>query len=537
MIARKRNDMDNAPRRHCWECRRRCLVCDFTRPACKRCTSSGALCPGYSDTKPPQLRWLAPGRVTSRRHKGRRARSSGTDASRPNTSSPGATTVAATAPPSPPESHQKSVVVPIPRLELMTEVHVIFEAVEYFNTCIYQDLVPLRELGPNPTIYPILPHHVEASALFPDYIRLSLIATTLTHRLNRTRDAGFSKKLMETFYLYRGLALRSLREDIDVEHKRTSDVVLAGIMNFLLLDVGLPLLHADDIVKPQTDFSPWQVQQGCTSNWRHHLDGVQKLITLRGGMRGVAQSKPLEASLLCFVLLAVIGNTTCPASDMTTSQWHLDQLDFILERYGSKMFPFLTCPPPLFAEIVKVNHLRMRAIQQQGLGTTEGVEILHRLDLFSAEEWALSKPYSIKPWLSIGNVYKASITIYCILSLQSLSVLPQSDALRARCATEGRNLQWFLAEAASSPGIGRFMLWPLVMLGVEAVNGPQQLQQFVQQQLPEMSRHVGSFAPLTAKSVLEKFWASGHTSWDACFDKPYAFATQIAVDMSRITPV
>ncbi|KAB5513132.1 putative C6 finger domain protein [Coniochaeta sp. 2T2.1] len=515
MIARRYNDTDDAPKRHCWECRRRCLVCDFARPACKRCTSSGTLCPGYSDAKPPQLRWLAPGRVTSRRHKGRRARSSGTDASRSNTSSPVTTTTTVTTSPSPPDRHQESVVVTVPRLELTTEVHVIHEAVGYFNTCIYQDLVPLRELGPNPTIYPILPHHVEASALFPDYIRLNLIATTLTHRLNRTRDVGFSKKLMETFYLYRGLALRSLREDIDVEHKRTSDVVLAGIMNFLLLDV----------------------QQGCTSNWRHHLDGVQKLITLRGGIRGVAQSKPLEASLLCFVLLAVIGNTTCPASDMTTSQWHLDQLDFILERYGSKMFPFLTCPPPLFAEIVKVNHLRMRAVQQQGLVTMEAVEILHRLDQFSAEEWALSKPYSVKPWLSIGNVYKASITIYCILSLQSLSALPQSDALRLRCAAEGRNLQEFLAEAASSPGIGKFMLWPLVMLGVEAVNGPEQLQRFVQQQLPEMSRHVGSFAPLTAKSVLEKFWASGHKSWDACFDKPYAFATQIAVDMSRITPV
>ncbi len=58
--------MEKSQRRHCWECLRRCLVCDSTRPACKRCSGSGTACPGYTDTKPSRLRWLVPGRVTSR---------------------------------------------------------------------------------------------------------------------------------------------------------------------------------------------------------------------------------------------------------------------------------------------------------------------------------------------------------------------------------------------------------------------------------------------------------------------------------------
>lgn len=57
---------------HCWECRRRYLVCDSTEPACKRCSASGVQCPGYSEIKPLRLKWLVPGKVVSgnRRRKG-----------------------------------------------------------------------------------------------------------------------------------------------------------------------------------------------------------------------------------------------------------------------------------------------------------------------------------------------------------------------------------------------------------------------------------------------------------------------------------
>lgn len=58
--------MNEKRRRHCWECLRRRLVCDSAWSGCKRCSASGIPCPGYSDTKPSRLKWLAPGRVTSR---------------------------------------------------------------------------------------------------------------------------------------------------------------------------------------------------------------------------------------------------------------------------------------------------------------------------------------------------------------------------------------------------------------------------------------------------------------------------------------
>ena len=110
------------------------------------------------------------------------------------------------------------------------------------NTCIYADLVPLNELAPNPHIYLLSPAHLQIGlgGSIPDYLRLSLVCMTLSHRINRTR--GYHDPhcvhLVKNFYQYRGILIRSLGEDISVEHKRTSDAVIAGIMTLLLIDVG-----------------------------------------------------------------------------------------------------------------------------------------------------------------------------------------------------------------------------------------------------------------------------------------------------------
>ena len=68
--------MTGIPKKHCWECRRRCLVCDSAEPVCSRCTRSGVQCPGYGPAKPTNLRWLAPGAVLSRRPRRKRGKDS-----------------------------------------------------------------------------------------------------------------------------------------------------------------------------------------------------------------------------------------------------------------------------------------------------------------------------------------------------------------------------------------------------------------------------------------------------------------------------
>lgn len=241
---------------------------------------------------------------------------------------------------------------------------------------------------------------------------------------------------------------------------------------------------------------------------------------------------------MAYYSVAILGNTTSPAQNLSMAGSHIDDLDIIVNYYGQRLFSFQMCPPTLFAEIIKVNHLRMQAIEGEHAGaeglSQEARNILDRIHTFSPKEWSDSKPCSREGWRLVGNIYQAAVSLYCILSLQSLSVLPSTSEIRAQCAEHGRLLQMQLESAMSSPATRYSMIWPLVLLGVQAVNHGALMRAFVSEKLPELSYHIGSNVPMVAKAVLERFWASADTRWDTCFDRPYAFVTQIAVDMSQL---
>ncbi|PKK52250.1 hypothetical protein CI102_2332 [Trichoderma harzianum] len=497
-------------KRHCWECRRRCLVCDSELPECKRCRTSGIRCPGYGEVKPTRLKWVTPGRVLSRDQKQKKSlvyqnQDGNADIITGNTS----ITV----------SKKYDIYTPIPRFEMHEEVHAILQGYEYFNSCIYKDLVPLHELGYNPYVYPLSEKHLQAAVWCPDYLKYGMLCMILSHRINQIGIAIPPKETVEKFYLYWGLAVRSLNEYLGMEDKRLGDTVIAGILTLLLADI----------------------QQGSSLNWRCHLDAIYRLIMLRGGFYKVAESKSMEPLLLCFWSVAVMGNTTCPASDLFMTTFQRETLKFLPQQYITTVSPIQLCPVSLFVELIKINHLRMRVTRPNAAGTEAfqkgSFEILERINCFSPHRLAQSKSSNQEYWTLVGLVYQAAAALYCILSLQSLSIIPETPALRVQCATHGRLMQTLLVEALASKSLKRFMIWPLVVLGVEAVHGDALMREFVAKELSELSQSVGSYVPLTAKRVLGEFWASGKTRWDACFDRPYVFTGQIAVDTSGLMPL
>lgn len=118
------------PRRHCWECMRRTLVCDFTRPQCNRCRASGVPCPGYGETKPAVVKWLEPGQVKSRTRRMSANRANGNGkATKMNESSieDGSCDVVTKGGTS---SSDNVVVLPLSN-ELKSPFHAMMEAVEY----------------------------------------------------------------------------------------------------------------------------------------------------------------------------------------------------------------------------------------------------------------------------------------------------------------------------------------------------------------------------------------------------------------------
>ncbi|KAI1808218.1 fungal-specific transcription factor domain-containing protein [Daldinia bambusicola] len=495
--------MENPRRkRHCWECRRRCLVCDFTEPACRRCSASGVECPGYSDVKPVKFKWLPLGKVVSR----------GQGRKKTSKEAANETTKAIT------KLSNEAVLnadVPISLFNIRTETYNIAECIEYFNSCIYQGLLPLRELGDNPHIYPLSAKHLQRASLAPDYLRLGMICMILGHQINRMRGSAESKRLTERFYSYWGLSIRSLRDHLDREDRRQGDTVIGGILTLLLVDVQL----------------------GTSLNWRCHLEGLYKLIMQRGGFEATTRSRVLKPLLRCLWVLVVMGNTTCPASDILTIGSEPDTADFLLKQFREEMSPYHMYPLPLFSDIISVNHLRMCAMQRTNVTTEElsqeANRILQHVQDFSPEQWADSKR-SPEDWVLIGRIHQAAVVIYLILSLQSVSILPMTSGLSAYCATQGKLLQALISTGLSSPKTERFMVWPLIVLGVYAVHGDLAMRAFVIQQLPNLSCNLGTFVPLTAKQVLESFWDSGESRWDVCFSKPYIFTMQIAVDTGKL---
>lgn len=216
---------------------------------------------------------------------------------------------------------------------------------------------------------------------------------------------------------------------------------------------------------------------------------------------------------------------------------HFEELELLLHENGKAIFALQMCPTPLFADIVRINHIRMLSLKPQFTEVDlmkETYKALHRVQSFSAKGWAENKPGLKENWVLLADVYQVATELFCLLSFQSLAIFPRSPLMRENCTTHAELLQVLLKQALVALPIKRFLLWPMVVLGVEAAQRDISMRGFVREQLPELSRYIGTYVPLMAQDVLERFWDSGKTRWDECFDKPYAFATQIGLDMSAL---
>ncbi|QVM06801.1 hypothetical protein D8B26_001506 [Coccidioides posadasii str. Silveira] len=500
-------------RRQCWECSRRRLVCDSSRPACNKCQTAGITCPGYSQKKP--LKWLPPGKVTSRT---RRRRGHPTDKGDSNTSSSAPTTVNPSLGTSEveessiksltchTENGMKDVAAALSHVTFGTEACAFTQAILYYNSCIYPHFESMHQLAPNPYL---LRFSLSTARYIPTGMKYTLVSMALNHRiyhlLSRTSRSTLAEAL-SNLYHYRGLAIRALGEDVGKEKTRSSDATITSVLLFMVTDV----------------------RDSLSLNWRQHFIGAEKLISLRGGLENLARLSPhMKPMLLYYIILGVIGNTTTPPSDQVATTSQLDLANLASEMYGEGyLFPNLLCPPPLFLDILSINHLRYQwkiASLVNQFSQTAAEAVLQHVDAFSPEEWACSNTSSQEDWLLIGRIYQSAVALYCISSLQSVSVLPFTSQLKARRTAHGNRLFQLLKEALLSPKVNKCMMWPLIVAGAEAVNRGPAAREFVADHLSEMSEDLGTPLALHAKMVFKKFWPSGKTKWDDCFDTPYAF--------------
>ncbi|KJK64094.1 specific transcription factor domain protein [Aspergillus parasiticus SU-1] len=263
-------------------------------------------------------------------------------------------------------------------------------------------------------------------------------------------------------------------------------------------------------------------------DWQHHFAAAMELIDLRGGLASLAHSSEyLKPLILHSLILGVMANTTTPPSQHIPTTSQLDLITITTELYGDGIYPILLCPPYLFVDVIKINNLRFQTTSAPVTETTRATahEILEHIEAFSPEDWTGTNPDAREDWLLLGRMYRSSVALYCISSLQSLSIIPSSKHYTAMRTVHGNHLYSLLPKITRRTRIRHFTIWPLVVAGMQAVDASPNVRGIVDEQLSELSKIMGCPTPMLASAVFRRFWTSGQTGWDECFDKAYVFVT------------
>lgn len=235
--------------------------------------------------------------------------------------------------------------------------------------------------------------------------------------------------------------------------------------------------------------------------------------------------------------LTVFGNTTSPASELVSTPPYFDGIDDVFRNsFGENTaYPW---PKPLFSEIMQINRLRAEAHRSVQSCTASSLEwevgILRRIRAFSPLAWGNAKASAQATWTLLADVYRDAVTLYCLLSTRHLEHPLQANANTEIRIEMAELLRKNLQEALALPPIQRFVLWPLIVLGVEAAVSSSALRFFVAGELRKMACFTGTHAPLAVLDVLRAAWKSRRKSWDCCFDQSYIFSTHMAIDVSGL---
>ncbi len=231
-----------------------------------------------------------------------------------------------------------------------------------------------------------------------------------------------------------------------------------------------------------------------------------------------------------------MANTTSPSTDQISQlyDWTDGQC---LSVFAFSFCESLPCPSSLFLAIRRITRLRIAlaaGVSIHNLIPTATL-IAHQVHEYSPDSWV--ETYTIPPpevSALYARAFKLATILYALLSLPATLSQPfaqqvgqgQSDASQgiSDARIYYRKLLWdavvFGERGLISSPPGR-MCWPLAVLGVACYDSTAQEHNTITSLLAEMrgSPSIDS-GPALLLDTLPRFWASGKTAWDDCFDTP-----------------
>jgi len=308
-------------------------------------------------------------------------------------------------------------------------------------------------------------------------------------------------------YHYQGAAIRSLSHYIGQDKTRYKDATIASILMYMSVEVSSQLFI----------------------DWRSHARAMEHIIAMRGGPKSLLEQSPyLTSTLVIYALVAAMANTCSPPSDQIISSLHESPGEITADctAFYSLMFPYTLCPSAMYTAVLRINAIRGKAsASMRTCGKLnadhipEADNLLKRIIAFLPEEWAQQDGF-YEEWLLVGAMYHMAVALYCILSLQSLAILPNTAEMNTMRSQFGDRLLHTLRKSVEKSRIAKFSTWPLVVAGVESAYRGEGSRNWVEAALGDLSRSLGTSSMLKARAVLRRYWQRGKPGWDECFDCP-----------------
>jgi hypothetical protein len=374
------------------------------------------------------------------------------------------------------------------------------------NARVYPQYKTSDDLAQNPAIiqFPLYALH-----LLPPAVHHTLVCLSLYH-FCYSLPAGAHRAVMVSnrfkIFQHRGFAIQALSDMISKTKTRCSDMTIVSVVMFMSMDM----------------------QNSGSTDWRLHAHVMKRLIDMRGGLMRLLRDVPyLASTLVIYIIIATFANCSGPPLQQINITEPAERfLDEVRDMY-SLIFPYVLCPPELYLDVIRISHLRQTIATSMLMGGDPDCflaahDLLSRVELFVPEGWAqVGEHYD--EWVLLGTVHQSAIVVYCIMAMQSLAVFPNSLEMDAKRCIHGERLLTGLRRLLKCVKLRRFALWPLSVAGVEAGYRDESTRHWIECQMLELSRVIGTNSSLKAVTVLQRYWQKGVPGWDECFDRPYVF--------------
>jgi hypothetical protein len=272
------------------------------------------------------------------------------------------------------------------------------------------------------------------------------------------------------------------------------------------------------------------IQKSAYGTWRAHLNGASTLLDM-WGMQSLLKSD--QFIFYIFMTTDIFGMTTSPSTFLTPTavDHHHSYLIFISQLRIKTWSSLTPIPDDLLIAIISMNIRRADSMHVHGrmgcdcksTGMTV-TSILAYTQAFSPENWAAgicSTPGSpqLAGWSLLARCFQGAVCLYILLCDTSFSTEEccggrRNKFLASTYMSVATCIHKLFDRRYCAGNFHKFLLWPMVITGVEAVAQHDRTEiEFLCQELRAATISLGTMAMREAAVFLEHLWS---ITWTDC---------------------